>query len=201
MQPTLYSDDNTSCSKHLILVVHPTVVSCCVRMASPNGESGIGKAGVCNTWRLTVTSPPIGYSLSRWLWVYEAGEVHSGSHEVWTIGRICDYSHWVHRICRESHFINHNQTTYLPLLCLADFERQLYLDMVTVMLPYTTGTALCSVPLLSVFCCHWPWQMTPTSRPWWQSRCPTLPLLQYAKLDSVPLQYMPPRTGPLPSPK
>ena len=51
MQPTLYSDDSTSCSKHLTTVVHLTVVSCCVRMAYPNGESGIGKAGVCSNWR------------------------------------------------------------------------------------------------------------------------------------------------------
>ena len=111
IQPTLYSDDSTSCSKHLIPVVHPTVVFCCVRMASSNGESGIGKAVVCNTWRLTVTSPPIGHPLPRWLWVYEAGEVHSGSNEVWTSGRICDHSH--HRICRESHFLSRNQITYL----------------------------------------------------------------------------------------
>ena len=93
MQPTLYSDDSISCSKHLILIVHPAVVSCCVRVSYPNGESGIGEAVVCNTWRLTVTCPLIGHPLLRWLWVYEAGEVNSGSNGVWTTERICKHSH------------------------------------------------------------------------------------------------------------
>ena len=118
MQPTLYSDDSTSSSKHLIPVVHLTVVSCSVRVSSPNGESGIGKAVVCNTWRLTVTSPLIRHPLPSWLWVYEAGELHSGSNEVWTTGRICDHSH--HRICMASHFISHNQTRsgYETITCV-----------------------------------------------------------------------------------
>ena len=77
MQPTLCSDDSTSRGKHLIPVVHLTVVSCCWRVYYPNGESGIRVAIVCNTWRLTVTCPLIGHSLLRKLWVYEAGEVHS----------------------------------------------------------------------------------------------------------------------------
>ena len=51
MQPTLYSEDSASRSKHLISVVHSAVVSCCVRVASANGESGIREAGVGNNWR------------------------------------------------------------------------------------------------------------------------------------------------------
>ena len=43
MHPTLYSDDSTSRGKQLTLVVHLTVVSCCVRVSYPNGESGIGQ--------------------------------------------------------------------------------------------------------------------------------------------------------------
>ena len=111
MQPTLYSDDSTSCSEHLTPVVHLTVVSCCARMASCNGESGIGQAAVCNNWRCVrdIISPLIGHTFPRWLWVYEAGEIHDGSNGVWTTGRICDHSH--HRICMESHFISHNQNT------------------------------------------------------------------------------------------
>ena len=90
MQLTLYSDDSVSCNKHLIPVVYPAVVSCYVRVASPNGESSIGQAGVCNNWRCVwnIISPLISHPLPRWLWVYEAGEVHSGSNEVWTTGRI-----------------------------------------------------------------------------------------------------------------
>ena len=90
MQATLYTDDSVSCSKHLIPVVHLAVVSCCVRVASPNGESGIEQAGVCNNWRCVsnIVPPLICHPLPRWLWVYEAGEVHSGSNEVWTTGRI-----------------------------------------------------------------------------------------------------------------
>jgi len=112
MQPTLYSDDSTSSSKHLILVVHPAVVSCCVRVFYPNGEGGIGQAGVCNNWRCVwnIISPPIGHPLPRWLWVYEAGEVHSRSNGVWTTGRICGHSH--HWICMESHFISHAQSDH-----------------------------------------------------------------------------------------
>ena len=100
MQPTLYSEDSISWGKQLISVVHLAVVFCCVRVASPNGESGIGQAGVCNNWWCVsnIVPPSIGHPLLRWLWVYEAGEVHSGSNGVWTTGRICDYCHWVHRI-------------------------------------------------------------------------------------------------------
>ena len=58
-----------------------------------------------------------------------------------------------------------------------------------------------TVPFLYIYSQTIPWQMTPTSLPWWQSRCPILPVLHCVKLDSVPLQCMPPKTGPLPSPK
>ena len=157
MQSTLYSNDSVSHIKHLILVIHPTVVSCCVRMASSNGESGIREAGVCNSWRLTVTSPSICHPLPRWLWVYEAGEVHSRSNGVWTTGRICDHSH--HWICMELQI-----RPIKSLMCVniwQFFTTILYLDntqpdstltndshipaMVTVELPHTTPAALCQV--------------------------------------------------------
>ena len=114
MQPTLYSDDSTSSSEHLIPVVHLTVVFCCVRMSSSNGESGIWKTSVCNNWRYVrnIISPLIRHPLLRWLWVYEAGEVHSGFNGVWTTWRICDHSHRVHKICTESHVTSHKQTSH-----------------------------------------------------------------------------------------
>ena len=101
MQPALYSDNSVSCSKHVSSVVDLTMVSCCVRMAYSNGESGIGQAGVCNNWRYvwSITSPLIGHSFPRYLWVYKAGEVDSGSDGVWATRRVCDHSHCVHSIC------------------------------------------------------------------------------------------------------
>ena len=130
----------------MIFVVHPAVVSCCVRVTSSDGESGIGQTVVCSNWRLTVSCPSICHPLPRWLWVYEAGEVHSGSNGVWTTWRICDHSH--HRICTESHFLCHIQTT---CLCLQQFPNSTLTNdshisaMVTVTLPHTTPAALCQV--------------------------------------------------------
>ena len=97
----MHTYGNTSSGEQFIPQVHLAVVSCCSRMASSNSEGGIGKAEVCNSWKCVsnVVSPPIGHALLRRLWVYEACEIHSGSNEVWTIGRICDHSHCVHGIC------------------------------------------------------------------------------------------------------
>jgi len=87
-------------------------VPCCVRVACPNGEGGIGETGVCNNWRWVrdVVSPLIGHFLHGRLWVHLAGKIDSRPKGVWTPWRIRDHSYHVHCICGiETRFVGiHN---------------------------------------------------------------------------------------------